>query len=88
MRQPLKLTAMEKLTLKALFTEQDPKSLIDTVSFEDGIKLLEELVAKVESGSLALEMALTGYERGAVLVDHLKAHLKKAETRLQTLKLE
>lgn len=79
---------MEKLTLKALFAAENPKELIDSVTFEDGIKLLEELVAKVESGSLALEQALSGYERGAVLVEHLKAHLQKAESRLKTLKLE
>lgn len=79
---------MEKVTLKSLFTAEDPRALIEAISFEDGIKLLEELVAKVESGSLALEMALTGYERGAVLVEHLKSHLQKAEARLKTLKLE
>ena len=79
---------MEKVTLKALFEAQDPKALIAALSFEDGIKLLEELVAKVESGSLALESALSGYERGAVLVEHLKSHLQRAEARLKTLKLE
>lgn len=79
---------MEKPTLKSLFAADNPKDLISTISFEDGIKLLEELVARVESGSLALEQALSGYEKGALLVEHLKSHLQRAEVRLKTLKLE
>ena len=77
----------EKVTLKALFIAEDPKPLVEGLSFEEGLKLLEELVATVESGTLALETALQGYERGALLIEHLKQHLTKAAARLKTLQV-
>lgn len=59
---------------------------IEALTFEDGIRLLERLVQAVESGSLPLEKAITSYEKGAVLLKHLKGKLSGAEERLKVLR--
>jgi exodeoxyribonuclease VII small subunit len=73
------------LTLDELLGEKKPETLLKDVSFENGLKLLEELVARVESGSLALDKAILSYERGAALIELLKNHLSGAEDKLRTL---
>ena len=75
----------ETLNLKDLLADEGEKK-VPEVSFETGLKLLEELVGKVESGSLPLDKAVLSYERGVSLITHLRAVLKGAEQKLQTLK--
>lgn len=58
---------------------------IHELSFEEGLKLLEELVAKVESGSLPLDRSVLAYERGVLLMEHLRGLLAGAEKKLQVL---
>ncbi len=58
---------------------------IKELSFEDGLKLLEELVAKVESGSLPLDRSVLAYERGVMVMEHLRGLLSVAEKKLQVL---
>lgn len=55
------------------------------LAFEKGLKLLEELVQGVESGSLPLEKSIRAYERGAVLMNYLKSLLEGAEQKLKIL---
>lgn len=57
-----------------------------TVTFEDGVKCLEELVSKVEGGSLPLEDAINSYEKGIALSNHLRSLLTRADERLKLLK--
>ena len=59
--------------------------VISELSFEDGLKLLEELVSKVESGTLPLEQSIIAYERGSAIRDQLQGLLKKAEAKLQII---
>ena len=73
------------ITLDDLLAEKKPEALLKEVSFENGLKLLEELVVRVESGSLALDKAVSSYERGVGLIEHLKNHLSGAEEKLRTL---
>lgn len=75
----------ETLNLKDLLADEGEKKVAE-VSFETGLKLLEELVGKVESGSLPLDKAVLSYERGVSLITHLRGVLKGAEQKLQTLK--
>ncbi|MFM1847348.1 MAG: hypothetical protein RL417_822 [Pseudomonadota bacterium] len=67
-----------------LLDEKGQTKLKD-LSFEEGLKLLEELVTKVESGSLPLDRSVLAYERGVALMDHLRGLLSAAEKKLEML---
>ena len=58
---------------------------IALLSFEQALALLEELVQGVESGGLSLDKSLLSYERGAILIEHLKGKLTGAEEKLRVL---
>ena len=75
----------DQLSLQDLLGKETTKELLHGPSFEQGVKLLEELVSKVESGSLALDKAILAYERGALLVEHLRGLLSGAEEKLKVL---
>ena len=77
---------MARITLKELLQAEDIDAKVSELSFEVGMKLLEELVEKVESGSLALEQSVISYERGVLLVERLKSLLSGAEEKLRLLK--
>ena len=53
--------------------------------FEDGMAALEALVARLESGDLALEEALVAFEQGVALVRALGERLTAAEQRIELL---
>ncbi len=53
--------------------------------FEDGMATLEGLVARLESGDLALEEALEAFEEGVTLVKVLNQRLTEAERRIEIL---
>ena len=74
---------MAEKKLEKLSDEQLAK-----LSYEDGLKQLEELLAKVESGELPLEQAVTAYEKGMQLLKQLKKLLSGAEARLKLIKEE
>lgn len=67
------------------FLEEDGDKRLSGVSFEQGLKLLEELVAGVESGTLALDKAILSYEKGVALIAHLRGVLNGAERKLEIL---
>jgi exodeoxyribonuclease VII small subunit len=73
------------VTLEALFAEKNPEKLINTLKFEDGLKLIEELVSKVESGALDLESSINSYEQGMKILEHLKTLLAGAEAKLKVV---
>jgi len=74
----------KELSLKDL-VETDATPDLGGLAFEKGLKLLEELVQGVESGSLPLEKSIRAYERGALLMNHLKSLLEGAEQKLKVL---
>lgn len=74
-----------RLTIEQVLDEKFTDDKLKALRFEDGLKIVEELVAKVETGSLSLENALQAYERGAQLVEHLRSLLEGAEAKLQVL---
>jgi exodeoxyribonuclease VII small subunit len=61
-------------------TPQDPAP-----KFEDALKELEELVARLEKGELSLEDSLRLYERGIGLARHCHAKLEEAEGKIELL---
>ncbi len=58
---------------------------IKELSFEQAYDELEEVIAKLESGEMSLEEAVTLYERGRSLSTHCQELLDKAELRIQKL---
>ncbi|MEW6308216.1 MAG: exodeoxyribonuclease VII small subunit [Bacillota bacterium] len=53
--------------------------------FEADLKRLEEIVRKLETGSLSLEDSLREYEEGCKLVARCETLLAQAEARLEEL---
>jgi len=75
----------KEMSLKDVLAKENAEELIAKLDFEQGLKLLEELVEKVESGTLPLEKAVASYERGVALVERLRNLLSGAEERLKVL---
>lgn len=75
----------KEAALDEILNGKDFEEAITKLSFEQGLKMLEELVVKVESGSLALDKAIGAYERGVCLIERLKSHLSGAEEKLKCL---
>jgi len=80
MAKETKDITLEKLVSGAVKPED-----VAALPFEEALKLLEELVNSVESGTLPLERSMTSYERGVLLVDHLRGLLSGAEEKLKLL---
>jgi exodeoxyribonuclease VII small subunit len=57
----------------------------ETLHFEDALKRLEEIVARLEKGELALEDSLKLYEEGVKLSRHCHAKLEEAEGKIEML---
>jgi len=81
-----KSAATEKgITLEALLTGEVSEERIGKLSFEEALKLLEEVVTSVESGALPLDRAIGSYEKGSNLVQHLRKLLSGAEEKIRVL---
>lgn len=55
--------------------------------FEKALAMLEEIVARLESGKVDLEDSIRIYERGEALRKHCEAKLKEAEARIEKITL-
>ncbi len=55
---------------------------VEEMSFEEAMRALEEVVAKLESGDAPLEESIALYARGAELKAHCEAKLKAAELKV------
>jgi exodeoxyribonuclease VII small subunit len=60
---------------------------IATLSFEDALRELEEIVRALEQGKGRLEDAIRNYERGAALKAHCERKLSEAEARIEQIAL-
>jgi exodeoxyribonuclease VII small subunit len=54
-------------------------------SYEAALEELEKLVALIESGQLPLEQLLTGYQRGAELLQYCRQKLQAVEDQIKVL---
>jgi len=58
---------------------------IESMSFEDALAELEQIVRGLESGQQKLEDAIKAYERGAALRRHCETKLAEAEARVAAI---
>ena len=56
-----------------------------TLSYETAMAELEALVARLESGDMPLEQLLSGYQRGAELLQLCRAKLQAVEDQIKVL---
>ncbi|WP_374763645.1 exodeoxyribonuclease VII small subunit [Yunchengibacter salinarum] len=67
---------------------QNDDSDIATMSFEQAMKALEQVVNQLESGSAPLEDSIRLYTRGNRLKAHCEDKLKAAEARIEKITLD
>jgi exodeoxyribonuclease VII small subunit len=66
-----------------LMSDQTPD--ISTLSFEDALKALEDVVRRLESGEVPLDDSISLYERGEALRKHCQARLDAAQARIERI---
>jgi exodeoxyribonuclease VII small subunit len=54
-------------------------------NYEAALEELEQLVARLESGTMPLDQLLTGYQRGAELLKFCRAKLEAVENQIKVL---
>jgi len=57
-------------------------------SFEDAMAELQQLVAQMEAGELALEASIVAYKRGSELVKYCLSQLDKVDSQVKILEGE
>ena len=62
--------------------------MADELAFEDALKELERIVARLESGDAALQEAIDLYERGDQLRRQCAARLDAAQARIEAIRLD
>ena len=62
-----------------------PTSSNAPASYEAAVQELEQLVARMESGQLALDDMLGAYQRGAVLLAYCRERLTAVESQVRLL---
>ncbi len=58
---------------------------MEEIKFEEGLRRLEEIVNRLESGEASLEEAINLYEEGIKLARALKEKLEEIELRVEKL---
>ena len=56
-----------------------------SLSFEDALRALEDVVRKLESGEVPLDDSISLYERGEALRRHCQARLDAASARIEKI---
>lgn len=63
-----------------------PNADVAALSFEDALKELETIVAKLERGDVALAESIAIYERGEALKRRCEGLLREAEARVDKIR--
>ncbi|WP_169569913.1 exodeoxyribonuclease VII small subunit [Sneathiella limimaris] len=58
---------------------------IQSLSFEDALKELEQIVEKLDSGQVNLDQSIEIYTRGSQLKQHCENKLKSAQDRVEKI---
>lgn len=58
---------------------------VNTLSYEQAIEELEQLVEELNTGKLALEHLMSSYARGAALLAHCQSRLQAVEQQIKVL---
>ncbi|MFD1103486.1 exodeoxyribonuclease VII small subunit [Sphingobium olei] len=61
---------------------------LETLSFEDALRALEQIVRRLESGDVPLDESIALYARGEELRKRCTERLQAAEARIQKLTLD
>lgn len=64
------------------------KAPVDTLSFENALKELEEIVRTLESGSAPLDESISTYERGVALKKHCEKKLADAQMKIEKISVD
>ncbi len=63
----------------------DPAPDLSSLSFEDALRALEDVVRKLESGEVPLDDSITLYEQGEALRRHCQSRLDAASARIEKI---
>ena len=61
---------------------------VSEMSFEEAMKALEDVVARLEAGDVPLEESINLYERGAELKSYCQKKLSEAEEKVAAITLD
>ena len=61
---------------------------ITKLSFEEALEQLEEIVSKLEDGSINLEESIDEYTRGVHLKNHCETKLKEATLKVEQITID
>ena len=61
---------------------------ITKLSFEEALEQLEEIVSKLEDGSINLEESIEEYTRGVHLKNHCETKLKEATLKVEQIMID
>ena len=61
---------------------------ITKLSFEEALEQLEEIVSKLEDGSINLEESIEEYTRGVHLKNHCETKLKEAALKVEQITID
>jgi exodeoxyribonuclease VII small subunit len=61
---------------------------ITKLSFEEALEQLEEIVTKLEDGSINLEESIAEYTRGVHLKNHCETKLKEATLKVEQITID
>lgn len=66
---------------------EEGQAEIGTMSFEDALRALEQIVRKLEGGDASLDESIELYERGEKLRVHCQGRLDAAQARIEKIVL-
>jgi exodeoxyribonuclease VII small subunit len=62
--------------------------VVETMSFEEAMAALEQVVGALERGEVPLEQSIALYERGAALKAHCAGKLAEAEEKVELIRAQ
>ncbi len=65
--------------------DKKQNSSIEKMNFEEAIKELTNIVAKIEHGQIPLQESIDQYEKGMLLIKHCRLILTQAEKRIEKI---
>lgn len=60
---------------------------IASMSFEDALRELEQIVKQLEGGQVKLDEAVAAYERGSLLKRHCEQRLAEARSKVEKIQI-
>jgi len=69
-------------------SENNIKNEIDKMTFEEALKLLEDIVSQLDSGEIDLDKAVEAYEKGTNLKANCEKKLKEAQLRVEKIEVD